>query len=31
MSVEAGSKVIGKVTGIKPFGAFVELPSGKQA
>ena len=29
MSVEAGSKVIGKVTGIKPFGAFVELPGGK--
>ncbi|MGO1923024.1 MAG: S1 domain-containing RNA-binding protein [Jeotgalicoccus sp.] len=29
MSVEAGSKVIGKVTGIKPFGAFVQLPGGK--
>lgn len=29
MSVEVGSKVIGKVTGIKPFGAFVQLPGGK--
>ena len=29
MSVEVGSKVIGKVTGIKNFGAFVELPGGK--
>lgn len=29
MSVEEGSKVIGKVTGIKPFGAFVQLPGGK--
>lgn len=29
MSVEVGEKVIGKVTGVKPFGAFVELPGGK--
>ncbi|GAB3055465.1 S1 domain-containing RNA-binding protein [Salinicoccus sesuvii] len=29
MSVEVGSKVKGKVTGIKNFGAFVELPGGK--
>lgn len=29
MSVEVGNKVIGKVTGIKPFGAFVQLPGGK--
>ncbi len=29
MSVEVGSKVNGKVTGIKNFGAFVELPGGK--
>ena len=29
MSVEVGSKIIGKVTGIKNFGAFVELPERK--
>ncbi|WP_323703410.1 S1 domain-containing RNA-binding protein [Mammaliicoccus sp. Dog046] len=29
MSIEVGSKVKGKVTGIKNFGAFVELPEGK--
>ncbi|MDU0477528.1 S1 domain-containing RNA-binding protein [Staphylococcus chromogenes] len=29
MSIEVGSKVKGKVTGIKKFGAFVELPEGK--
>lgn len=29
MSVEVGSKVKGKVTGIKNFGAFVELPERK--
>lgn len=29
MSVKVGDKVIGKVTGVKPFGAFVELPGGK--
>lgn len=29
MSVEVGSKIIGKVTGIKHFGAFVELPEKK--
>lgn len=29
MSVEVGSKIIGKVTGIKHFGAFVELPERK--
>ncbi|MFK3939491.1 S1 domain-containing RNA-binding protein [Alkalihalobacillus sp. NPDC078783] len=28
MSIEAGSKVQGKVTGITHFGAFVELPGG---
>lgn len=28
MSIEVGSKVIGKVTGITNFGAFVELPGG---
>ncbi len=28
MSVEVGSKVQGKVTGITNFGAFVELPGG---
>ena len=28
MSVEVGSKVQGKVTGITNFGAFVELPDG---
>ncbi|WML44902.1 S1 domain-containing RNA-binding protein [Neobacillus sp. PS3-40] len=28
MSVEVGSKVTGKVTGITNFGAFVELPGG---
>src|ERR671928_1642583 len=28
MSVEVGSKVQGKVTGITKFGAFVELPGG---
>ncbi|PYZ95420.1 RNA-binding protein S1 [Alteribacter lacisalsi] len=29
MSIEVGSKVKGKVTGITNFGAFVELPGGK--
>lgn len=29
MSIEVGNKVKGKVTGIKNFGAFVELPEGK--
>ncbi len=29
MSIEAGSKLQGKVTGITHFGAFVELPEGK--
>lgn len=29
MSVEVGSIVKGKVTGIKNFGAFVQLPGGK--
>ncbi|SFQ20369.1 S1 domain-containing RNA-binding protein [Salibacterium halotolerans] len=29
MSIEQGSKVQGKVTGITNFGAFVELPGGK--
>ncbi|MDK6863686.1 MULTISPECIES: S1 RNA-binding domain-containing protein [Nosocomiicoccus] len=29
MSVEVGEKLVGKVTGVKPFGAFVELPNGK--
>lgn len=29
MSIEVGSKVQGKVTGITNFGAFVELPTGK--
>ena len=29
MTVEIGSKVQGKVTGITKFGAFVELPEGK--
>ncbi|MFD1174457.1 S1 domain-containing RNA-binding protein [Oceanobacillus picturae] len=29
MSIEIGSKVKGKVTGITNFGAFVELPGGK--
>src|ERR1051325_9977555 len=28
MSIEVGSKVSGKVTGITNFGAFVELPEG---
>ncbi|WP_019722075.1 S1 domain-containing RNA-binding protein [Heyndrickxia coagulans] len=28
MSIEAGSKLQGKVTGITHFGAFVELPDG---
>ncbi|MEK3856777.1 S1 domain-containing RNA-binding protein [Cytobacillus sp. FSL H8-0458] len=28
MSIEAGSKLTGKVTGITKFGAFVELPEG---
>src|SRR3954451_21604264 len=28
MSIEVGSKVQGKVTGITNFGAFVELPGG---
>ena len=31
MSIEVGNKVKGKVTGIKNFGAFVELPEGKVA
>ncbi|MCZ0703591.1 S1 RNA binding domain protein [Natronobacillus azotifigens] len=29
MSIEVGSKLQGKVTGITNFGAFVELPEGK--
>ena len=29
MSIEVGNKVKRKVTGIKNFGAFVELPEGK--
>ncbi len=29
MSIEVGSKITGKVTGIKKFGAFVSLPEGK--
>ncbi|WP_077614573.1 S1 domain-containing RNA-binding protein [Caenibacillus caldisaponilyticus] len=29
MSIEAGSKLQGKVTGITHFGAFVELPGGR--
>ncbi|MGM0421006.1 MAG: S1 RNA-binding domain-containing protein [Bacillota bacterium] len=29
MSIEVGSKVEGKVTGITNFGAFVELPGGE--
>ncbi|MCF8009096.1 MAG: S1 RNA-binding domain-containing protein, partial [Halanaerobiales bacterium] len=29
MSVEVGSTVKGKVTGITNFGAFVELPDGE--
>ncbi len=29
MSIEVGTKLEGKVTGITNFGAFVELPSGK--
>ncbi|MBU8908441.1 S1 domain-containing RNA-binding protein [Desertibacillus haloalkaliphilus] len=29
MSIEVGSKLQGKVTGITHFGAFVELPGGK--
>ncbi|MFD2706359.1 S1 domain-containing RNA-binding protein [Salibacterium lacus] len=29
MSIEEGSKVQGKVTGITNFGAFIELPGGK--
>lgn len=29
MSIEVGSKVEGKVTGITDFGAFVELPDGE--
>ena len=29
MSIEIGSKVQGKVTGITNFGAFIELPGGK--
>ncbi|UJL47680.1 RNA-binding protein S1 [Virgibacillus sp. NKC19-16] len=29
MSIEVGSKVQGKVTGITNFGAFVEIPGGK--
>ena len=28
MSIEVGSKLLGKVTGITNFGAFVELPEG---
>lgn len=28
MSIEVGSTIEGKVTGITKFGAFVELPSG---
>ncbi|SES22719.1 S1 RNA binding domain protein [Gracilibacillus ureilyticus] len=29
MSIEVGSKLQGKVTGITNFGAFIELPDGK--
>ena len=29
MSIEVGNKLKGKTTGIKKFGAFVELPEGK--
>ena len=29
MSIEVGNKLKGKVTGIKKFGAFVDLPEGK--
>ena len=29
MSLEVGNKLKGKITGIKKFGAFVELPEGK--
>src|SRR5690554_6707251 len=29
MSIEVGSKLKGKVTGITHFGAFVQLPNGK--
>ncbi|MFA6548774.1 MAG: S1 RNA-binding domain-containing protein [Candidatus Margulisiibacteriota bacterium] len=29
MAIEIGAEVEGKVTGIAPFGAFVELPEGK--
>lgn len=29
MSIEVGNKLEGKITGIKKFGAFVELPEGK--
>ncbi|MCU7558384.1 S1 domain-containing RNA-binding protein [Macrococcus capreoli] len=29
MAIEVGNKLKGKVTGIKNFGAFVELPGGK--
>jgi S1 RNA binding domain protein len=29
MAIEVGSKVVGKVTGITKFGAFVELPGGE--
>lgn len=29
MSIEVGNKLKGKITGIKNFGAFVELPEGK--
>ena len=29
MSIEVGNKLKGKITGIKKFGAFVELPEGK--
>ena len=30
MSIEVGNKLKGKVTGIKKFGEFVELPEGKR-
>lgn len=29
MGIEVGSKLVGKVTGITKFGAFVELPGGQ--
>lgn len=29
MAIEVGNKLKGKVTGVKNFGAFVELPEGK--